>query len=86
MGSILCINGINGSGHMNKMAVMLIYGKNVHKFSYSEPKDGMQHQGLMIYKVKINDDLRLTLTYFTERSHCVAYAFKLGNHIFYVVI
>ena len=31
-------------------------------------KLGMQHQGLKLYKVYVNDDPGLTLTYFTARS------------------
>ena len=32
-------------------------------------KLGMQHQGLKLYTVDINDDLGLTLAYFTARSN-----------------
>ena len=32
------------------------------------PKPGMQHEGLKLFKVGINDDRGLTLTYFTARS------------------
>ena len=39
-------------------------------------KLGMQHQGLKVYNVYINDDPQLTLTYFTARSIKVAYAFE----------
>ena len=38
-------------------------------------KLGRQHQGLKIYKVHINDDPVLTLTYFTARSNWVNYTF-----------
>ena len=38
-------------------------------------KLGMQHQGLKLYKVYINSDPGLTLTYFTARSNLVPYAF-----------
>ena len=38
-------------------------------------KLGMQHWGLKLYKVYINDDPGLTLTYFTARSNLVPYAF-----------
>ena len=56
---------INGHGDMAKMAATLIYGKNHKKLSSPESlKLGMQHQGLKLYKVYINDDSRLTLTYF----------------------
>ena len=42
-------------------------------------KLGMQHQGLKLYKFYINDDLVLTLTYFTVRSNWVAYMFEWGK-------
>ena len=35
----------------------------------------MQHWGLKLYKVYINCDLGLTLTYFMARSNLVTYAF-----------
>ena len=38
-------------------------------------KLGMQHRGLKLYKVYINSDAGLTLTYFTARSNLVPYAF-----------
>ena len=38
-------------------------------------KLGMSHWGLKLYKVCINDDPGLTLTYFTARSNLVPYAF-----------
>ena len=44
-------------------------------------KFGMQHQGLKLYKVYINDDPGLTLTYFTTRSNLVANMFEWGNII-----
>ena len=34
-------------------------------------KFGMEHQGLKLYKVCINVDPRLTLTYFMARSNLV---------------
>ena len=39
-------------------------------------KLGMKHWGLKLYKVYINDDPGLTLTYFTARSNLVPYAFE----------
>ena len=42
-------------------------------------KLGMQHQGLKFYKVYINDDTGVTLTYFTARSNWVSYRFELGK-------
>ena len=38
-------------------------------------KLGMQHRGLKLYKVYINSDPGLTLTYFTAKSNLVPYAF-----------
>ena len=64
---------INGHGHMTKMAAISLYGKNLYKTSSPElgvydMKLGMQHWGLKLYKAGINDDLWLTLTYFTAWS------------------
>ena len=42
-------------------------------------KLGMQHQGLKLYKVYINDDPGLTLTYFSARSNLVAYMLEWGK-------
>ena len=39
-------------------------------------KLGMQHRGLKLYKVYINDDPGLTLTYFMARSNWVTYTFE----------
>ena len=39
-------------------------------------KLGVQHRGLELYKVYVNDDPWLTLIYFTDRSNLVAYAFE----------
>ena len=43
-------------------------------------KLGMYHPGLKLYKVYINDDHGLTLTYFTARLNWVAYVFEWGKH------
>ena len=72
---------MNGPGHMTKMATVPIYGKNLKKSSSPELgpmilKLGMQHLGLKLYKVYINDDPELTLTYLTARSNCVANTFE----------
>ena len=40
---------------------------------------GMYHLGLELYKVHINDDPGLTLTYFTARSNWVTCKFKWGK-------
>ena len=42
-------------------------------------KLGMYHWGLKFYKMYINDDPGLTLTYFTARSNWVACTFEWGN-------
>ena len=42
-------------------------------------KLGLQHHGLKLYKVCINDDPGLTLTYFMARSNLVAYTFEKGK-------
>ena len=41
-------------------------------------KLGMQHRGLKLYKVYINGDPGLTLTYFTTRSNLVT-CFSIGK-------
>ena len=40
-----------------------------HIFPDDLEKLGMDHQGLKVYKMYINDDPGLTLTYFTARSN-----------------
>ena len=42
-------------------------------------KFGLQHLGIKLYKVYINDDPGLTLTYFTARSNLVADTFEWGK-------
>ena len=42
-------------------------------------KLGLQHRGLKLYKVYINDDPGLTFTYFTAMSKLVAYTFEWGK-------
>ena len=65
---------INNPGHMTKMAAMPIYGKNPSKFFFSgttgpiSTKLGMKHGELEYYNVCIDDDLWMTLTYFTAWS------------------
>ena len=65
---------LNGYGHMTRMAAMPIYGKNPLKIFFSETsrlmtfKLGIQHWGLIPYKVYLSDDPGLTFTYFTARS------------------
>ena len=69
------------AGHMTKMAAMPIYGKNPLKVFFSgtgrpiSMKLGMWHRGLQSIIICSNDDLWVTLTYFTARSNLVTYAF-----------
>ena len=62
----------NGPDHVTKMATMSIYGKNPLKISETFRllifKLGIKHQGLWPFKICSNDDIRLTLAYFTARS------------------
>ena len=62
---------INGTGHMTKMAAMLIYGKNLQKSnSPMIMKLGVEQYVLKLYKVYINEDPELTLTQISgERLH-----------------
>ena len=39
-------------------------------------KLGIKHRGLKFYKIYINDDPGMTLTYFMARSNWVAYTFE----------
>ena len=69
-----------GPGHMTKMATTPIYGKKPSKIFYrtNSPmimKLGMEHYILKLYKVYINDDRELTLTYFTTMSHLAKLVF-----------
>ena len=67
---------INGPGHMTKMAAMPIYGKNFKKnllqnqMSYDIETCPVA-SGKKLFKVYINDDPGLTLTYFTARPNLV---------------
>ena len=67
---------------MTKMAATPIYGKNLKKIIFPRTqrpmilKLGMQHWRIKVYKVYINDDPGLTLTYFRARSNLVTYAFE----------
>ena len=75
----LCLAGtkvyIIGPGHMTKMAAMPIYGKTLkiknflsRTINQMTLKLGTQQKGLEPYKSFINNDPRLTLTYFTTQS------------------
>ena len=71
---------INGHGHMTKMAAMAINSKKLKKifFRTRRPmilKLGMKYQGMEFYKVCINHDPGMTLTYFTARSTYVSHVF-----------
>ena len=66
---------INGQGHMTKMAAMAINTKNLQKSSSLETARGpmilkldMKDRGEEFYKVYINHDPGMTLTYFTAMS------------------
>ena len=65
-----------------------IYGKNPLKIFFSGTKGpmtlglGMLHQGLGPNKVCSNDDLGLTLTFFTARSNLLCYAVYMGKYTF----
>ena len=45
-------------------------------------KLGMYHEGLKLYKVYINDDPGLTLTYLLARSNWVTCTFEWGKLLF----
>ena len=69
---------------MTKMAARAINSKNLKKiFSITRRpmilKLGMKHQAMELYKVCINHDPGMTLTFFTARSTWVAHAFELGK-------
>ena len=80
---------INGTGHMTKMAAMLIYGKNIQKiFSYrtNSPiimKLGIEQYVLKLYKVYVNADPELTLTHFKRMSNFAKLVFVQisGEHL-----
>ena len=69
---------------MTKMAAISIYGKYLCKASSPELgvydlKIGMHYWGLKFNKAGINDDLWLTLTYFTAWLKLVTFEFELEN-------
>ena len=66
---------INGQGHMTKMAAMAINReKKTLKIFFSRTrrpmilKLGVKHQAMELYKVDINHDHGMTLTFFAARS------------------
>ena len=76
---------INNLGHMTKMAVMPIYGKNPSKIFFSETnrlisrKLGVKYRWLKYSNVYMNHDPVMTLTKFLAMSTWVAYAFEWGK-------
>ena len=73
---------INNLGHMTKMAVIPIYGKNPSKIFFSETnrlisrKLGVKHRWLKYSNVYKNHDPMMTLTKFMARPTWVDYAFE----------
>ena len=67
------------AGHMTRMAAMPIYGKilqkNLQEPAGRFPRNLVCSIGLLPIMVCSNDDLGVTLTYFTARSNLVIYAF-----------
>ena len=65
---------VNGQCHMTKMAAMAINSKKPLKIFFSRTrrpmtlKLGMKHQAMELYKVCINHDPGMTLTFFMARS------------------
>ena len=68
----------NDAGHLTKMADTPIYGKNPQFFFSQEPADWL-HETLHVASrrviIRSNDDLSLTLDYFTTRPKLVIKAF-----------
>ena len=81
-GTKVCINGL---GHMTKMAAIPIH--TLKNFSRTRSpmilKLGMQYLELKFYKVYINNNAGLTLTYFTARSNLVTSMGKSENSEFF---
>ena len=62
---------INGPGHMTKMAAMVKTSK-IFSYRTNSPlimKLGMGHYVIKLYKVYIDDDPELTMTYFTTMTN-----------------
>ena len=70
---------------MTKMAAMAIISKKHIRIFSSRTrrpmilKLGMKHQAVELYKVYINHDPWMTLTYFMIRSTYLAHAFEWGK-------
>ena len=59
---------INGQGHMTKMATMAINSKKPLKIFFSSTRRPMiKHQAMELFKVYINHDPGMTLTFFMAR-------------------
>ena len=81
----------NCYGHMTNMATMPIYGKNSLNLFFSGTKRPLalelgMYVGCRPYQVSINDESKLTLTYFMARSNLIPNVFiwrKFKMFIFY---
>ena len=75
----------NCTGQMTKLATTPIYGKNPLNIFFSGTKRsmalglGMYHWECGPYQICSNDESRLTLTYFMERSNLIPNAFIWKN-------
>ena len=82
---------INGQGHMTKMAAMAINSKKTFKIFFSRTrrpmilKLSMKHQGEELYKVYINHDLWMTLTYFIYPNFQVSVYRTIGPLVLFSV-
>ena len=70
---------------MTKIAALLLYGGKTLNIFFSRTRSpmvlklSMQQLGLRLYKVDINEDPGLTLTYFMARSNLAPKAFESRN-------
>ena len=75
----------NCSGHVIKMATMLIYGKNPLNIFFSGTKRqiafglGLEHWGCGPYQVCTKDESMFTLTHFMARSNLILNALYWKN-------
>ena len=75
----------NCTGHMTRMAITPIYGKNPLNIFFSGTKRpmalglGMWHWGYRPYQSSTNYESRLTLTYFMARSNLIPNAVLWGK-------
>ena len=93
MGNESCSNGSGHMTKMAAMPIYIKKKQNKQKkkkkkrqkAKHPPPKKtmtlkvGMQYRVLECYRVCLNDDPELTLTYFTARSNLVPYAFVWGK-------